>query len=152
MYFGEQYLTEGNTIKSSASNMINMISHMIKFKDGFQQQFQSSSWVNTIVDNNDQFIANHIAAGRGQTNFVRNVKKEFEKRAVKEINDILSENNTRIKITEVPAEYTYEFFLNKNNVVNFLITYVCTESALKQMEDKGITNIPDEVRRRCDRH
>lgn len=153
MYFGAQILNEEKDNSSSGcSNMINVVSHLIKFTDSYQQQFQSSSWVDTIMQNHFQMVERDKAAGKGRTNYVKKLKEEFAKTGVKRINDILKENNTGIQITEVPAIYTYEFLLDTNNIISLLDQYVYTRSAKDQIIDKYHIHLSDEAIRRCKGH
>ena len=146
MYFGEslELIIEAAEGVSYASNAI---SHLIKYSDERQRHKQSESWVNTILSANKNLIEAEKHAKNGKTNFINNIKKEYNDKILKKVNKELGDK-AGFTIDKIPEEFSYEFLTDTDKVKKFLADNVYDDIVMYDLIDKGI-EISPEVRKRC---
>lgn len=127
-----------------------MIAHMVKYESDKQRHKQSSSWSKTILNNYDRLISNEESVGKGKTNYISAIKKEYNGKILSGVNTRLKKDNTGLKIDEIPDKFSYENLTNKDFIAKFLLNNMHNSEIADSLESNGI-KVPKKVLDNCDR-
>ena len=127
-----------------------LIYHLMKYADPDPSQKirQGTSWLDSIFKQYDALnkaLNNPKLTG----NFAKEINNQYDKKIKDEINHCYRKDGLAYKqISRIPIDYSFENITNGNWIVNYLLTYACTENSVNYLERHGI-NVPAEVIRRC---
>ena len=147
MYFGDSLNVLLEASIDGIDYISNAISHLIKYSDERQRHKQSNSWVDTILAANKNLIENEKHVKKAKTNYINNIKKEYDNKILRNVNKELK-SKAGCTVDKIPEEFSYEFITDTDKVKKFLADNVYDDLVMNYLDSKKI-EISPEVRKRC---